>query len=75
MMKATTQKDFEEAERIETRLAGITAKLEVMAAAFQPNGGIPSPEIVEAALQSLADELQEVHNAFTQLWEVEPPKE
>lgn len=75
MMKATTQKDFEEAERIETRLAGITAKLEVMAAAFQPTGGIPSPEIIETALQSLADELQEVHNAFTQLWEVETPKE
>lgn len=75
MMKATTQKDFEEAEGIGNRLAGIRAKLEVMAAAFQPNGGLPAPEIIETALQSLADELRETEEAFGRLWVIETPKE
>ena len=60
-----------EFDHINGKLDGIAAKLEVMAAAFQKNAGTPAPEMTEAALLSIAEEIQETRAAFLELWEAE----
>lgn len=58
------QKEFDAVEAVANNLEGTAAKLEVMAAAFQRNAGTPSPEIIEAALVSVAEEVRAAREAL-----------
>lgn len=59
--------DRDAAEAIALRLEGTAAKLEVMAAAFQRDNDTPSNEIIEAALQSTAEEITAARAALLSL--------
>ncbi len=61
------QKEFDAVEAVANNLEGTAAKLEVMAAAFQHNAGTPSPEIIEAALVSVAEEVRTAREALLSL--------
>ena len=69
-MKASKKEDFEQGNALDWKLEGIAAKLHVMAAAFQSGtGGTPSKELTEAALISVAEEVEAARAAFLALWE------
>lgn len=61
------RKEFDAVEAVVNRLEGTAAKLEVMAAAFQRDTGTPSPEIIEAALVSVAEEVRTAREALLSL--------
>ena len=66
-MKPKTSEEMDKVDRLARKLDGIAAKLEVMGAAYQEGGGTPAPDITEAALLSLADEVREAYAAFRDL--------
>lgn len=66
-MKEKSRTELDRADALIGKLDGIQAKLEVMAAAYQANGGIPSPALTEAALVSVAEEVREAAAAFREL--------
>lgn len=51
-------------EEVANKLHGIAAKLEVMAAAYQDGQGTPANRVTEAALMSIADEVEEARDAL-----------
>ena len=58
----TKREEFEALETLSNKLNGIAAKLSVMAAAYQDAAGTPANKITEAALLSLADELEDARD-------------
>ena len=57
-------------EDIANKLEGISAQIEVMAAAFQAGAsGTPDPEIIEASLLSVADKVTAASNDLLSLRE------
>ena len=47
-------------ENAGNRLAGISAQLHVMAAAYQDNADTPTNKITQAALDSVAEEIKDI---------------
>lgn len=56
--------DKEKLEQVANKLHGIAAQLQVMAAAYQEKQGTPAPRITEAALISLAEEVEAARDAI-----------